>query len=434
MKPKAAQRGVILIIVLWFITILTVIAATLASEVRLSAKAVFHNRNDLQHWGETLSALNRAEMELLLSKMPEPVNNPVPLEKRKNPAYRFNGQELTLAYAAPNSTISTRIYDEAGKINLLYLTKIQMQQLLEKRMGKDKERLEALDDAWQDWIDTDDTKRLNGAEKEYYEKLDPPYEPRNEKIQTIGELLMIKGFKEAFKGVELDTVFTIYGSTAGVNPNLATREVLLMLPGMTDEIANIILTQRREKEFRTVQDFNEFMQPEQLAEFAPWVHFAASNFYTIALYPKDEAELKALEEKQNSGDKTSTVEKKPEPELDKDGKPKEEKIQFKNRQAYMVTVQIQGSNQAPKVLMTNPYGTLPDMRHETMPIIETKNTIRSSSGSSLPSTSGSNSSSSSSGFGSFPSSGSSGSSTGSSPFGSPSGAPASGGNPFTGGK
>jgi general secretion pathway protein K len=299
-------------------------------------------------------------MELLLSKMPEPVNNPVPLEKRKNPAYRFNGQELTLAYAAPNSTISTRIYDEAGKINLLYLTKIQMQQLLEKRMGKDKERLEALDDAWQDWIDTDDTKRLNGAEKEYYEKLVPPYEPRNEKIQTIGELLMIKGFKEAFKGVELDTVFTIYGSTAGVNPNLATREVLLMLPGMTDEIANIILTQRREREFRTVQDFNEFMQPEQLAEFAPWVHFAASNFYTIALYPKDEAELKALEEKKNSGDKTSTVEKKPEPELDKDGKPKEEKIQLKNRQAYMVTVQIAGSNQAPKVLMTNPYGTLPD--------------------------------------------------------------------------
>ena len=37
-----------------------------------------------------------------------------------------------------------------------------------------------------------------------------------------------------------------------------------------------------------------------------------------------------------------------------------------NQMAYMITVQYRGFSQVPKTLMVNPYGVLPDTRHELM--------------------------------------------------------------------
>lgn len=44
-----------------------------------------------------------------------------------------------------------------------------------------------------DWIDTDDDARTNGAENEYYQQLAPPYECKNGKLETLDEMLLIRG-------------------------------------------------------------------------------------------------------------------------------------------------------------------------------------------------------------------------------------------------
>lgn len=44
-----------------------------------------------------------------------------------------------------------------------------------------------------DWIDEDDDERPNGAENEYYQSLSPPYESKNAKLETLDELLLIRG-------------------------------------------------------------------------------------------------------------------------------------------------------------------------------------------------------------------------------------------------
>lgn len=44
-----------------------------------------------------------------------------------------------------------------------------------------------------DWIDEDDEQRTYGAENEYYQSLAPPYECKNAKIETLDELLLIRG-------------------------------------------------------------------------------------------------------------------------------------------------------------------------------------------------------------------------------------------------
>jgi type II secretory pathway component PulK len=50
-----------------------------------------------------------------------------------------------------------------------------------------------ISDAILDWLDADDTTRDNGAESDYYGSLTPPYAARNGPIQSIDELLLVRG-------------------------------------------------------------------------------------------------------------------------------------------------------------------------------------------------------------------------------------------------
>ncbi|BAP55569.1 general secretory pathway protein K [Thioploca ingrica] len=375
------QSGAILIIVLWFLIIVTAMVATLASETRLSAQIVYYNKLALQNWNDTLKALAAAQMELLINTMPEPPGQgqQVPLSERKTRRYRFDGRVLDLAYPIPD-TVTVRIYDHGGKINIR-LPELRMRQLLEKRIGKDPDKIAALLDAWQDWIDSDDLKRTNGAEKDYYETLSPPYEPRNSQIETVEELLLIKGFAEAFKGVEIDAAFTVFtasdqnfsGSNQNryqVNPNLATREALMLLPGLNEDLVNTILTKRREKEFKNMSDFNEFMQPEQLVEITPWMDFnsgtALKATYTIAIQTKNSETIDEKAKPESSEKKTKDNFEKADNQENNTTDSSSSESEPQQQRAYLVTVQPTGNNQKPKVLMVNPYGVLPDTRYETL--------------------------------------------------------------------
>jgi general secretion pathway protein K len=361
------QRGAIIIIVLWFVVIATIIIAVLASETRLSAKAVFYNKMGLQTWNDTLKALRAAEMELLfnLDRTYEPPGvEDIPLSERKKNKYRFDGRVVdNLFHYLKPERVTVRIYDHAGKIKLSWSN---LYKLLKKRMPNDPEKLSDLKDAWNDWLDEDDDKRLNGAEKDYYETLSPPYEPRNDRrarnIETVEELLLIKGFAEVFKGVEISNAFTLYSNNRNrIDPNLATREALMVL-GLDSETIKTILTKRHEEEFKNKSDFNEFMEPEQLTEFSGWISIprgkvSTSRYYTIAIQAKKPEEIANLADTKE--DDTVNIVKETE-ELDEiTSQQKQEK-----QRAYMVTVETRGKNKFPRILMVNPYGVLPDTSHE----------------------------------------------------------------------
>lgn len=367
---RKLQHGVVLIIVLWFMAIVTVLVAALASEIRLSTRVVWHNKHHLQLWADTLSTMRRAEMELLISRMPDPAGQEQETtvdEEPKSKAYRFNGQIVHLVYPAAQTT-QVRIYDHAGKISLRFLSNRQrLQELLEKRIGSDPEQFQALYDAYLDWIDRDDLKHAQGAEKEDYEEMSLPYEPRNARLETVEELLLIKGFDEVFKDVNIQAAFTAYSNRHGVDPNLATQEALMLLPGLNQSIVNQILLRRRETEFKSYGDFQEFIEPEQWAKVKNWFTFSSrrgssriadfsqsSNIYTIAV----QAKPAAAESSPPSTDSSAEAET-------------QQPLNIKSQQqAYMVTVQYRGFNRPPKTLMVNPYGILPDTQHEQLSLDE----------------------------------------------------------------
>lgn len=87
------------------------------------------------------------------------------------------------------------LQNEAGRLNINLLS-------LADEYGEEAGRelllafpgmTEETADAILDWLDEDDEARPFGAESEYYLSLNPPYAPRNGPLETVEELLLVRG-------------------------------------------------------------------------------------------------------------------------------------------------------------------------------------------------------------------------------------------------
>ncbi len=318
------QQGSILIIVLWMITLGLVLVTAIAANIRLSATTVIHHQQALQEWSAVLEAVNRAKLELLIEKMPKIETTQTELYQQKSEENRFDGRSLKLHYALPDN-ITVRIYDLSSKLNISRLSQQQMQQLFEHILGENHKKIPELADAWLDWIDKDELKHLNGAEKAYYKQQNLGYEPRNGPLVTVEELRLIKGLDEVFRDIDLDAVFTLYGGRAAVNPNTATREVLMMIPGMDEKSVNNILTARKTQDFKNAGELNLQLTPSVIAKTRGWFTFSKSSYYSIVVYPTE------LEQ----------------------SLPNEQVIY-----AYREDVRVTGATAKPVVLQVNPYAKI----------------------------------------------------------------------------
>lgn len=345
-RQHTRQRGTVIIIVLWTAVLLTVLVTAMAAKVRLSAKTVINNQDASEQWAELMGVMSQAEAEIMLEYMPEPVDQEQERTEEgevREPRYRFNGQPLDLYYPKSDDVV-VRIYDHGGKINLTRIRPNRMRELIVKRLGGEQEadpdQVQELLDAWIDWTDLNDLPNPSGAEREYYESLDPPYEPRNNsELDTVEEILLIRGFAELFEGVNLDAAFTVYGNNSDINLNLATREAMQLLPGMTDEIIENIVAYREIEDIANRQDAAEIIPFENLVEVSSWIGSRTSTFFSIFVYPRVEEEEMALIEEMNG-----------EPFFNPDPV----------TQAFMEIVEIRAFNSLPRVLKIDPYGRLPD--------------------------------------------------------------------------
>jgi general secretion pathway protein K len=240
-----------------------------------------------------MSALNSAEMDILLERMSPPLDTPIETNSEGellDRSLRFDGRPLRLSYPTPDSIV-VRILNHSGMINLNRIPRASMQLLIEKRLQDitgeeaDAEEVQYLLAAWTDWTDLNDLEGINGAEREYYEALDPPYSPRNNpELDSVDELLSIRGFADLFEGIDLDSAFTIYGNNRQVNLNLATREAMLLLPGLTPNLIDDLRAVRARDTFSNRGEIGEVIPFENLTELSPWLSNETSDFYTIYVY------------------------------------------------------------------------------------------------------------------------------------------------------
>jgi len=354
MASVRKQKGSVIIIVLWTAVLLTVLVTAMASAVRLSAITVSNNQDASIGRLAIQSAINHAEMELLLERMPRPIGEQLEETEEgeiRTPAFRFNGQKLTLNYPkAPNVTV--RIYDHAGKININRIPRRNMQLLIENRLGgqeADPQEVQDLLAAWTDWTDLNDLEGLNGAESDFYENLAQGYTPRNNpELDTVEEILHIRGFADLFEGINLQAAFTIYGNARTVNLNLATREAMELLPGLNSQLIENIIAYRQIEDINNRAEIAEIVPFEELQELSPWVGNATSNFFSIYAYFDDQITEDDLSSRDENDSDMATV-------------------AAISTQALVEIVEITGFSELPNILRIDPYGRLPDSALSRIP-------------------------------------------------------------------
>jgi len=152
-----------------------------------------------------------------------------------------------------NGYFRVRIEDEKGKIPLNKLVtgstvnadikEVLLRLLREPEFGLKERQASEIVDAIIDWVDDNEEITGLGAESSYYASKAPPYAAKNEALDCIEELLMVKGItNDLFAGTKekppLRQFVTIYG-TGAISINTAPKMVLRSLsPDISVELAD----------------------------------------------------------------------------------------------------------------------------------------------------------------------------------------------------
>ena len=124
---------------------------------------------------------------------------------------------------------SIAIQDEVGLIDINQAD-VPLLAGLFRAIGRAGEQTDTIVDRIIDWRDTDELRRLHGAEAGEYNAAELPNRPRNAPFQSVGELRLVLGMTlEIFRRVE--PFVTVFSNRQAVDPRFAPREVLLALSG-----------------------------------------------------------------------------------------------------------------------------------------------------------------------------------------------------------
>lgn len=272
-SPSQRTRGFAVIIALVSIAVLSILAGALAMFMRVESQLA-QNSND----SEKLLWIARGGVErarwILSQEPPGPTSLQQIWAGGSGQGAETNSPlaGITLNdFPIGDGSVSLEMIEQESKVNINTADTILLNQVL-TTMGVDASDISVVSDSIQDWIDTDDGQRPAGAESDYYQGLNPPYNAKDAPIDDIQELQFIKGVTpEMYKGGStqdpnspfkrhrlgfgsssgqgvdypfgLRDVFTPY-SIGKINVNTAGTNVLLLIPGMDNASVENLVTLR----------------------------------------------------------------------------------------------------------------------------------------------------------------------------------------------
>ncbi|MCK5654772.1 MAG: general secretion pathway protein GspK [Candidatus Aureabacteria bacterium] len=247
------NKGIALLIVLWILTILSVIALSFVYMMRLEIKMAKYQRDKAQAFYLARAGLERAIVQLVIDKR----------SSRKIDALNESWSVNPDAYEDVNlagGSYKVEVSDESGKININTASAGLLRNL---PVIKDAENRAEICDSIIDWRDTNSNHELSGSEDNYYQALEEPYHCKNGHLDTVEELLLVKGVTgdllyeedadsdtsfldgdgDGVSNIRLKDIITVY-TDGKVNINTAGLEVLSSLIGGNAELARNIIKYR----------------------------------------------------------------------------------------------------------------------------------------------------------------------------------------------
>lgn len=186
------SRGIAMVLVLWVVTLLSMIAAEFSFSMRVETHAVRNYRNEAKAYYLALAGLNLAVAEI------RDDYDLVYLDAQEGITFlhmkggKIVTNEIQRSYIFDSGKVTYTIADESGKLNVNTATRVEMEALL-KATGVDSDVRDVIVDSILDWRDANHEFHLNGAEDDYYLSLGHPYEAKDGLMDTATELLLVKG-------------------------------------------------------------------------------------------------------------------------------------------------------------------------------------------------------------------------------------------------
>ncbi len=205
-----SQRGFALIIVIWGLGLMALLVLSFVVTVRTHTKLTSNVLDHAKAQAMADGGINIVLLDLLETSRLLP-------EKRR---FAHNGQPV-LCLGKQNIILSLSAQDEAGKIDLNTANEALLLSLFQG-LGLPLDIANKYTDAIIDFRDTDNLKRLNGAEEKEYKEAGKPYGPKNFQFQTIGELHQVLGLSDKII-TQLKPLVTIYSKRSGFDANISPQ-------------------------------------------------------------------------------------------------------------------------------------------------------------------------------------------------------------------
>ena len=161
-----------------------------------------------------------------------------------------------------SNSISISLKDTSGMLNVTTSPSAQIAYLLTK--NREDALQQVLANSLDDWRDSDNVRKANGAEQAYYKSLrrERTVIVRNKQdIQDVNELMLIKGFKDVGIKKIKDNIF--YGRANFINLTLMSQRYLASVLGISDRYAKELITLKESsiddfvKEVYKIENFND---------------------------------------------------------------------------------------------------------------------------------------------------------------------------------
>jgi general secretion pathway protein K len=217
-----------LVLVLWVLSILIIMAGSFALSMRRESSIVAVIKNNARAVAIAESGIALAETMLL---------NPDP-----NKAWRAEGNIYEIN--ASDANIRVRLFSEVGKIDINKANQTVLQSLMTfAPVNTDQQN--KLINAILDWRDADDLVHIDGAEKEEYLEAGLNYQPSNKPFESTEELQLVLGMDKSVLSW-IEPLVTVYSRQPQVTMQLASREVLQVIPELDTGLIDSYIVMRLE--------------------------------------------------------------------------------------------------------------------------------------------------------------------------------------------
>ena len=205
--PPPPRRGLVLVVVLVVVALLSLVAYTFAGLMSTHYGAAKQGGRQLQTRMLVESGIEAVRLYLMQTEAGRTdvgghFNNVDYFQAIPVLIHQDVAQCANFTVLAPNlddegnlSGVRYGLEDESARLNINALVVADQ---IQENAGRDllmrlPGMTEDVADAILDWIDEDDEARDYGAESSYYQGLRPPYTPKNGPLDTVEELLLVRG-------------------------------------------------------------------------------------------------------------------------------------------------------------------------------------------------------------------------------------------------